>query len=361
MNRLEFNEVLEVMDLTNPVSTTGGRYGPQEEVHCWNNLALWFGGSYYTIVHGKVPLEVANIIYNKYPDNPYEIRVAGGCSDNVPEDWAHGYKTKTKDERYIDCYHIDTKEGLIILLSEMKDYYLRKNNQKETEVNRYDEIVAEVTRNILKAVNPSITAYKWMQSDEKGKKTYNDCLRRDNNTVSGKAFRDALLAFDKAVNPFEDEDVELDDVSNYIDKVRIDGVVFNEENGKRRNNCCRLEIGDLEDKGSTFYNRLIDGFLYRVLYLFDEDEHVYISHYFTSTMWEEERNGEIISISRYKDDKQIDDIVFNLTKGTIGTTYGKKLPVTFKDLNTVYEWLLKGAELANKITVENMEKKENIK
>ncbi len=78
-------------------------------------------------------------------------------------------------------------------------------------------------------------------------------------------------------------------------------------------------------------------------------------------MWEEERNGEIISISRYKDDKQVDDIVFNLTKGTIGTTYGKKLPVTFKDLNTVYEWLLKGAELANKITIENMEKKENIK
>ena len=75
MNRLEFNEVMKAVGINNPLSTAEGRYGTREEVHYWNNLAIYFGGSYYTIVHGKIPLEVANIIYQKYPGNPYILRL----------------------------------------------------------------------------------------------------------------------------------------------------------------------------------------------------------------------------------------------------------------------------------------------
>ena len=71
MNRLEFNEVLKTLGINNPLISTTGRYGESEQVHFWQNIAIYFEGSYYTVVRGKVPLEVANIIYQKYPNNPY--------------------------------------------------------------------------------------------------------------------------------------------------------------------------------------------------------------------------------------------------------------------------------------------------
>ena len=72
MNRLEFNEVLKTLGINNPLINTKGRCGESEQVHFWQNIAIYFGGSYYTAVRGKVPLEVANIIYQKYPNNPYK-------------------------------------------------------------------------------------------------------------------------------------------------------------------------------------------------------------------------------------------------------------------------------------------------
>ena len=147
MNRLEFNIVMETVGIDNPLSTPEGSNGTREDVHYWNDLAIWYGGRNYTIVHGKIPLEVANIIYEKYPENPYGIRIEGGCVDRNPSDWSTG--------GYLKAYHIDSKEGLLIFLTEMKDYFLRKNNLPETEVKRYDELIAKVSSEILKKVNPS--------------------------------------------------------------------------------------------------------------------------------------------------------------------------------------------------------------
>ena len=142
---------MKAVGINNPLSTTEGRYGTSEEVHYWNNLAIFFGGSYYTIVNGRIPLEVANIIYQKYPDNPYDIRVDGGCKDWNPIDRATDdkyekdiqkyveeqleeqigvdeYLSKCKnaeknlkrrkniDDKYLKTYHIDSKEGLLICL-----------------------------------------------------------------------------------------------------------------------------------------------------------------------------------------------------------------------------------------------------
>ena len=101
MNRLEFNEVMKAVGINNPLSTAEGRYGTREEVHYWNNLAICFGGSYYTIVNGRIPLEVANIIYQKYPGNPYDIRVDGGCKDWNPIDWATDEKYEKDIQKYV--------------------------------------------------------------------------------------------------------------------------------------------------------------------------------------------------------------------------------------------------------------------
>ena len=73
---------------------------------------------------------------------------------------------RKNDNKYIETYHIDSKEGLIIFLTELKDYYARKQGLRETEVQRYDEIISTVSSEILKQVNPSITNYDWMRADE---------------------------------------------------------------------------------------------------------------------------------------------------------------------------------------------------
>jgi len=102
MNRLEFNEVIKAFGIGKPLSTTTGRYGSIENVHYWGGLAIYFGGSYYTVVNGRIPLEVANIIYGKYPNNPYNIRVDGGSSDWNPVSRAVDDKYEKEIQEYID-------------------------------------------------------------------------------------------------------------------------------------------------------------------------------------------------------------------------------------------------------------------
>ena len=185
MTKLEFEEVLKATDIYNPVATTEGRYNSEEDIHCWNNMALYFSGSNYTIINGKIPLEVANMIYEKYPDNQFGITIDGGNIDCNPADFAtddklekelldyeeqrfdyhiisdQEYEEKCEkaekdfanrkgvDGKYLKSYQIDTKEGLLIFITEMKDYLLRKNGLSETEVEQFDDLIAKVNIRLL--------------------------------------------------------------------------------------------------------------------------------------------------------------------------------------------------------------------
>ncbi len=391
MNRLEFNEVMKAVDINNPLSTTTGRYGSTEEVHYWGNLAIWFGGSYYTVVNGKIPYEVAKIIYEKYPGNPYEIRVDGGCVDWVPINYAvdekyekeikelvdnYGFskeyltkcayayrnlKRRKDDSKYIKTYHIDSKEGLLIFLTEMKDYFARKKGLPETEVSKYDELISMVNREVLKKVNPSISAYDWMQDDVENKETYNLALERDSKTQIGQMFRQALDSFDKAVNPFLDENADLDDIHIYSSKVRIKANTSNESYGKYRQNCCSMEIQDLNTGSTTNYYRWSDGFSFQMFYVLGEGEYLQILHYFTTSGNFESDKGEVIAINYFgKNVKEEIDLRFNLTNGKAGKTYEDKTPATQEQLSFVYNELLKAINYATSITIDNM-RKEKVK
>ena len=355
MNRLEFNEVMKAVGINNPLSTAEGRYGTREEVHYWNNLAICFGGSYYTIVNGRIPLEVANIIYQKYPGNPYNIRVDGGCNDWNPIDWA-------TDEKYLKTYHIDSKEGLLIFLTEMKDYFLRKNNLPETEVEKYDELIAKITSEILKKVNPYISAYDWMQDDKENKNNYNSSVERDNKTKLGQIFREAVLDFDKAVNPFLNDDIELDEISNYLKNVKINANSYNSEHGKYRQGCCSLEITDISTENTTTYYRSPDGFSFQLSYKLGEEKYLQVLHYYSTSGNYESDKGEVVAIYYCGDNVENKiDIRLNITNGKAGATYDDKIPATPEQIVFVYDELLKATSYASSITSENMKKKANIK
>lgn len=386
MNRLEFNEVMRTVGINNPLLTTTVKYGSSEEIYFWQNLAIYFGRS-CAIVKGKIPLEVANIIYEKYPNNPYGIRIDGGCSDWNPNELCiddkykkdiqeymeqnlddYEYLEKCKEARknlshrvnenkYIDTYHIDTKEGFVILLIEMKDYFSRKQGLVETEVQRFDELMAIINSRILKKVNPYISTYQWMQTDPENSEIFLKTVENGRKTSFGKEFRDAIDKFDKVVNPFINEEVNLDEMINYLSKVNISSEVYNSEDGMQRENCCQVHITDIASKNKVSYYRRPDGFSYLLMYTLGDQQYLDVLHYY-STRGEEKDRGEVIYINYFGDNiPQEIDVRYNITQGIVGKTCGEKKSITLEQKKWIYDELLKAINLASTITIDNMQKK----
>lgn len=333
MNRLEYLETKGVTRIP---------------LNRWNNLTFKFGGTYYAVVEGDIPLEVANTIYEKYPGNPYGIRVNGGCDDWNP------------NEMHPHCYHIDSKEGLVIFITEMKDYFARKDGLLETEVQRYDEIMATINSRILKTVNPSISTYEWMQGDEENRKIFFQTIANNEKTPIGKDFRKAIDDFDKTINPFINQDIELDEIENYLQKVNISANTYSSKNsdGMIRLNCGEMHITDLESRNNVNYYRNPNGFSYQLHYVLGEEQYLNVLHYYSTNELDENDNGEFISIDYWgKKIPQKIDIRYNLTRGVAGETYDPKTPITPEQEKFVYDELLKAISLASTITLDNMKKK----
>lgn len=375
MYELEFNEVLKEFCINNYVMEK--RNNTIRSVYFWNNIEIYFGGSYYAVINGKIPLKVANTIYKKYPNNPYGIRIDGGCIDYIPIEHAVDDKFKKEvgkgnfekrrkellkrknKKKYIEVYHIDSKEGLIILLSELKDYYARKQGLPEIEVKRYNEIESNVSSEILKKVNPDITTCKWME----GADTYNherflNTVSQDNSTPFQIVFRRAIDQFDKTVNPYINEDIELDSIDNYLQRVNISANTYDMEDDKYRENCCCMEIKEKNGKNRVVYYRSPNGFSYQLKYILGPGEYFEVIHYFKSNGNKESDLGEHIYINHSIDSKTVCNLRYNITQGLFGESYKDKVPVTSDIMVFVYDQLQKATKLASTITIDNMKKKE---
>lgn len=386
MNRLEFNEVLRSVGINNSPLTTTVKCG-FEEVRFWHNIAIYFGSSDCAIVKGKVPLEVANIIYQKYPNNPYEIRVNGGRSDLEPNEHAIDDKYKTdiqeymdqslddyeylekckkarknllrriNENKYIDTYHIDTKEGLVILLLEMKDYFARKQGLVETEVQKFNELMATINSRILQKVNPYISTYQWMQTDQENSESFLKTVEVTTKTPFGKEFRNVIDKFDSVINPFINMDVDLDDAINYLSKVNISANTYNIEQETYRENCCELHITEISSKNKVSYYRRHNGFSYQLTYTLGDQQYLEVLHYY-STSGEHKDRGEGIYINYFGDNiPQEIDVRYNIPQGVVGKTCGERIPITLEQKEWIYEELLKAINLASSVTIENMKKR----
>ena len=380
MNRLEFKEVLKAVGVNNPLTDTHNRYGESEEVHYWKDIVMYFGGSYYTIIKGKIPFEVADIIYEKYPNNPYKIRIDGGSEDYKPIEYAidkqytkeiaeelekttslEDFSTINKklrkemlkrddDKKYIIKYHVDTKEGLIILA--------RKQELPEVEVQRFDEILSTVNTEILKKVNPNITTYEWMQEDKEYGKIFLSSISKDQDTPFGRTFRDIIEQFDKTINPYINEEIELDTINNYSKRVNISANVYNEEDGKFRKNCCKMIITPKDEKNEVRYYRKPNGFSYQLMYTINPDEYLTVFHYFSDKGIKDINTGEYIYIY-YDNDKtkQKINLRYNITQGLIEKANGERTSITSEEIIFIYNKLVMAINLASTITIDNMKKK----
>lgn len=380
MFKLEYNTVMD--NIRNDSQLIKDKDG--KVIDFLENLDISFSDTYYAIVHGKIPLEVANIIYKKYPGNPYKIRVDGGCEDWVPREHAidqkyadsinsiikdcvegkteweeylprcnnarKNLKRRKDDNKFLTTYHIDTKEGLIIFLTEMKDYYLRKNNLEEIEVDKYNEIISNVTKDLLNDINPTISAFQWMTKDKENSDIYIKTLMNWSNSVLGQSMIESINNFDKAVNPFIDMDNELDDIEEYMKKVNI--TVSYDRPSSDGTKGCWMKITENETGNTTEYIRNNTGFSFKLNYKLEDETNFSFLHYFTKI--NEQDIGEHIAVSYWGKHKTIRDFRFNLTTQTID---GK--PITIKGFDFINDELQKAIEYAKTIT--NNMKKETVK
>lgn len=381
MNRFEFNKIMETIGLPDAIMGSREYNGKRERAYLWQDLIIHFGGTYYAVVHGKIPLEVAKTIYEKYPENHYGIRVDGGCDDLNPADWAVDhkyqeyaqklgnerakgnlsnaeYRLKLKaarnelegrpiDNKYIKDYHIDTKEGLLIFLTEMKDYFLRKNNLPETEVEKYDELLATVTSEILSDVNPRISASEWMQTfDDENKEIYNATISRYNENQCDRAFIEAIKDFDEAVNPFSRKDIKTKEPSDYLKNVTITAYV-----DKSKKGCCDLTIKDIETGNEATYLRKADGFFFGLQYKTVEGNNLSIKHYFLTPDGNASWPGEVVSVCIY-DDKfnKITNIKINISQEEVTINSDKPVASDLEISNIIMECLKEASEYALQIT-----------
>lgn len=370
MNRLEFNEVLKEFDIDNSLIDTTGGYNSNEESHFWDNTSIYFSDSYYAIVKGKIPFEVDKIISEKYQKEQYGIRPVGSnnsCNQvqfsdanslGIPEESKNDASKKEVKNTYIETYHIDSKEGLIILLTELKDYYAKKLGLPETEVQRYNEILSTINARILMKINPTITTYDWMGEDEQYCEKFLDTIVRDHNTPFEHEFREIIDQFDKTINPYINEDIELDSIENYSQKLDISASSYNSLDGMYRENCCTMVIKAKDGTGKVRYYRKPHGFTYHLMYTFGPQEYLDVLHYFTTIGDKETDIGEHIYISYSgENSKQKIDLRYNITKGLSGETYKDKTPITTEQKVFVYNELVKATNLASRITIDNMQKK----
>ena len=382
MNCLEFDEVIDVLDIYNPVTCKEGKTGNLVNVHLWKDVILYHGGSTYAIVEGKIPLEVAFRIYIKYPDNNYGIRINGGANQNKPSEWAEDdifrkeirdikltaggfeeYKSKihhsmsklkkrTNDKKYITHYHVDTKEGLLILLTEMKDYYLRKENKKETEVEKYDELLSQVVSNLLNKMDPTISGYDWMQGSEY-KDSYNSMIKKGRNTIDGLCLTEITRFFDEIVNPFLNSSFSPKEMKEYLKKVDIHTSLY-KENG--RDNCCAMYIIDRKTKNSTTYCRN-NGFSFDLAYEEDDEKYFRATHYYINGG--KFYNGDILRIKYSgKNVEKGFDIKLNICTGKIIVDNEEATKATNEQIVFVYTQLLKAIQYASRITICDVKKDE---
>lgn len=394
MNRIEFEKTMEVLEYDDVVVSTTGATKELENVHLLRDCVAYYSGDGYAYISGRIPLEFANIIWEKYGDDE-DIEINTYPSNNpVPEVHAvdevyereirkifkqvpnsekreelcrqaeERLKERDSKNKYITQYTISSTDALVTFLTEMKDYYAAKEGVFSDEVRNHDEYIAEIFAEVLKKINPGLSIEEWMKKCERDVSLYYKTLSNTSSNSFGRKLRSSLNKFDKIVNAYQDEEFELADIHSYIQNVDIYGTVFYDSE-KGRGNCARIIITDKNTKNNVIYYREADGFSYQVNYK-DEDGVFILCHYFrprVNVMDENnhifsEEEGEVVYLYKESSDgKEECDVRYNITKNTIEDSVNKTHGfATKKQKAFVYEQLQTAIDLASNITHNNMAK-----
>lgn len=353
MKKIEFDKILEVMGYKNA-----------DDVLKFYEYFISFENE-CAIVKGKIPLIFANVMEKKYANilkiNGLEGNVLENVVDNEYIEEVKKYnkldnyiikvkeakeklKLRSDNNKYIESYHIDTKEALIIFLLEMKSFVINKRKFKEIEQNTFAKILKEVNCKIVDKCEPCISNREWLKEDR----------RFINFNAIGvvKRIKIGLESFDKCVNPFLNKDLVFDE--KYLNGIDLSINPYDTKIGNKRNGI-ELHIKDKKTNNKVSYYRTNEGFAYQLFYEIGYNKYLYFAHYYTRRGYYDNR-GEIIEIKYYGPYfKSKKDILYNITKDTIGSIYGEKIKANQKQKDYVYNELMNAIKLAGFVTIKNIE------
>ncbi len=212
MNLIEFKKVLDVFDIHSITKSTKSINGKPKDVYSWGDIDIFFGGTYYAVVRGMVPYEVARILSKKYPDYRDDVRIHGDYGYGKVAD-KNCYPKDEMGNAYVESYHIDSIEGLVYLLSELKYFHNVRTYMEESRKAFYREqreLLASVYRKLLEDANLSYTTENWKE----------DRYIPDNNENGEIA--SLVRQFDETVNPYINSDIEVSDPQDFIGKIKMD-------------------------------------------------------------------------------------------------------------------------------------------
>ena len=311
-------ELKEVINYFNGVKTgfRENRLGNKIDVYQIGPLTLHFSGSYYTVVEGKVPFSVAERIFDNYDNFKYRIRVGGGAEDWTPsayvvddkylEDIRKGSFTGNMEEyhelrrelrkrddagKYIDTYHVDTLEGLIILIIEVMNLNLN-----------YQEVYKEIIRNIY---NKHIDHNVVMDLDKRVIASINN-----NSNENRRKSRELINQFDQMINPLNKNlEALLNNFKLVINHDRMNSIMLKDDKDyevtyrfDNKNFAFQL-VYIIDNKTNYFFSHYVEeGKEFFIIQYNSEDDKFYRSYDLTNERIEKKSYGddEIITDEDYR-------------------------------------------------------------
>ena len=342
MNSIEFKKVLDVFNIHSITGSTDLVDGKNKLVYSWKGVDLAFGGTYYALVKGRVPYEVARIMSKKYPDYRDDVRIDGTYGYGKVKDKKY-YPKDEMGNTYVDSYHVDSIEGLVYLLSEIKYFYEVRTYTEESRKAFYHEqkeLLAQVYRSLLDDANPTVTTEEWKKH------------HYIHDELKCEEIGELVSKFDETVNPYINSELEVKDPSEFVGNVVME-IYYDKFD--------IIRMSMLVDGGRADYSRDVEGnnkdeYLQYNLYYYPTPDYIMTVDHTVCDEYDEIRLYGFRK-NDYSDDGKI-DLRYDMRTGLVHSTYGKDYhPMTEDEKELFISELNKAIKMGEKLILKRMTKK----
>jgi hypothetical protein len=293
---------------------------------------FWHDG-YGVAFKGKIPSSVLNSIEEKISSDSYSRKSISGSN---------------KENDIYLCF--GTKESLLKFIIEMSCYYGNSELSK-----KYDELLGKMNLELLKVVDPTSSAYDWMQGNQYDREFYNSCIRDKDREL-----RKILSAFDEAVDPFLNPNLKINDIIGRTQRLII-SAGDQDDNvpslyRRNRSGAYRLTITDSSTSSRAEYFKRFGGIEFRFTYKPDDNQTIEIIHHFLSYDNPYAGKGETLSVRYYDGWENTRRLEYNVTSGTIKENKGDAMPHTEEQMKVIYDELSKAIEYSSNKTFDELKK-----
>ena len=334
MNDVELEQVLKVTGINNIVGKTNSYRNNiilDSEITLQNIYECCFVRLYYpglkcVCIEGVIPKNVEKIMMDKCPKTFYKNNLSN-------------YK-----------YTVSSKESLLLLILNLKDYYLVKEGKKPTEVVKYKDLITKVNNNLVKIANPNISGEKWV--DNIG--IYDDYIKgreKWTKTSIGRNFLDLIDEFDSTINILSNSELDDDKLNDLMlrGKIKVVPIVSNKVDSYE--NYCKVEIFSEDNKSHVCYERTAHGYDYFLVYI-NNASRMCFYHRYNFDEYDYKENEKIFCRHEvYGVEKRIE---YSITNDKLESN--KVLDA--ESFTTLYDQLVCATELAKEITNNRLLKKD---